>query len=49
MISKMIRNILEYVGEGFARIFSPNIDEYPVIGVQPFSGEVYHPNSKFDW
>jgi hypothetical protein len=35
-----IKNIIQYLTEGFARIFSPTDDQYPEIGVQPFEGEV---------
>jgi len=40
-ISKTLGNILQYLSEGVARIFSPTDDEYPFIGVQPFAGEPY--------
>ncbi|NJO41736.1 MAG: isochorismate synthase [Cyanobacteria bacterium CRU_2_1] len=34
-----IRNMLQYVAEAASRIFSPNQDEYPDVGVQPFDGD----------
>ncbi|WP_172657308.1 hypothetical protein [Myxosarcina sp. GI1] len=49
MIIKMLESIFQYIGEGFARIFGPSNDECPSIGVQPFSGVIYHANSKLDW
>lgn len=39
-IIQTIKGIVQYLTEGFARIFSPTDDRYPVIGVQPFEGEV---------
>ncbi len=38
-ITKTIQDLVQYVTEAFARIFGPNDDEYPNIGVQPFEGE----------
>jgi hypothetical protein len=31
----------QYLSEGISRLFSPNKDEYPQTGVQPFEGEPY--------
>jgi hypothetical protein len=40
-ISKIITNVSEYISAAVARIFGPNDDQYPEIGVQPFEGEPY--------
>ena len=48
IISKTVKDIVQYITEGFARIFSPTDDEYPAIGVQPFEGEEYKSNSPLD-
>ncbi len=40
-ISKSVSAIMQYISEAVARVFSPNDDLYPVIGVQPFEGEPY--------
>ena len=48
IISKTLKDIIQYIAEGFARIFSPTDDEYPAVGVQPFEGEEYQPNSTLD-
>jgi hypothetical protein len=48
-IGKIIKDITQYITEGFVRIFSPTDDEYPAIGVQPFEGTIYNPNSRLDW
>ncbi|PSF39580.1 isochorismate synthase [Aphanothece hegewaldii CCALA 016] len=33
--------MVQYLTEGFARIFSPTDDHYPETGVQPFDSEPY--------
>lgn len=40
-ISQIIANITQYISEAAMRIFGPTDDAYPVIGVQPFTGEPY--------
>ena len=40
-ISQMLEEIVKYITEGFARIFSPTEDQVPKIGVQPFGCAVY--------
>ena len=32
---------LAYLSEAVARIFGPDQDAYPLIGIQPFEGEPY--------
>lgn len=49
IISQTLKNIVQYLTEGFARIFSPTDDEYPAIGVQPFEGEIYSSNTYYDY
>ncbi len=44
-ISKIIADVSEYIWTAFARIFGPNDDQYPEVGVQPFEGEPYQENS----
>jgi hypothetical protein len=38
-IFKPLRDLVQYITEAFARIFGPNDDEYPYVGVQPFEGD----------
>ncbi|MGF1495047.1 MAG: isochorismate synthase [Microcoleaceae cyanobacterium] len=43
-MSNLFQNLeqaVNYVYEGFARIFSPSSDIYPSMGVQPFEGTPY--------
>lgn len=49
IISQTLKNIVQYLAEGFARIFSPTDDEYPAIGLQPFGGEIYSSSNYFDY
>jgi len=44
-ISKIIADVSEYISVAFARIFGPNDDQYPEVGVQPFEGEPYQEKS----
>jgi hypothetical protein len=37
-VKNVIQYIIQYIVEGFTRIFSPNDDQYPAVGIQPFSG-----------
>lgn len=40
-IFKVISAALYYLSEGATALFTPNHDQYPNIGVQPFSGDPY--------
>ena len=48
-IATLVRNIVQYITEGFLKIFSPNQDSYPEIGVQPFGGTIPQYSTRFDW
>ncbi len=48
-ISKLIARITQYISEAVMRIFGPNDDEYPNIGVQPFTGEPYKHRTADNW
>ncbi len=49
----IIRNSLVssiiYLSEAVVRVFSPSDDNYPVIGLQPYSGEPYLDNALLNW
>lgn len=36
-----VKKSLEYIIEAVLKVFSPNHDNYPAIGIQPFGGEIY--------
>ena len=40
IVSKTLKSLVQYLAEGFARIFSPSNDRYPAIGIQPFEGDI---------
>ncbi len=40
-INKILQGLVQYIAEGFARIFSPAKDQYTDIGVQPFDCAPY--------
>ncbi|MGB3535852.1 MAG: isochorismate synthase [Microcoleaceae cyanobacterium] len=40
-ILKNLENMVIYLSDGFARIFTLNKDIYPYIGVSPFEGTPY--------
>ncbi len=48
-VIKTLREMVNYLAEGFLGLFSPTHDEYPEIGIQPFEGEIYNPSSIADW
>ncbi|MEA5516285.1 nicotinate phosphoribosyltransferase [Nodularia sp. UHCC 0506] len=48
-ISKIFVSIMQYISEAVMRIFSPSDDAYPMIGVQPFTGEFYKRRTANGW
>jgi polygalacturonase len=40
-IFKWMGEVIDYLSEGATALFSPNRDQYPNIGVQPFNGDPY--------
>jgi len=48
-VKDMVVYVIQYVTEGFIEIFSPDNDQYPAVGVQPFGGTINNPSSSFDW
>ncbi len=48
-IYKRFDAITRYISEAVVRIFGPNDDAYPNIGVQPFSGEPFRKPKRADW
>ena len=45
VVIKTLKDVVQYLTEGFLRIFSPIDDEYPAIGIQPFYGDISYYNS----
>lgn len=48
-VYQLLDSVGQFLSEAIARIFSPSDDYYPVIGVQPFSGEPFHGTGDTDW
>ena len=46
---QIIKSVIQYITEGFIEIFSPDNDNYPAIGVQPYGGIIVSNYSNFDW
>lgn len=44
---KLLESSIQYLSEAVARIFGPNDDIYPAIGVQPFSGDPFEQKEAF--
>ena len=40
-LNDMLQGLIQYLTEGFARIFSPDKDDYKDIGIQPFDCKPY--------
>ena len=40
-LNDMLQGLIQYLAEGFARIFSPPKDDYKDIGVQPYDCKPY--------
>ena len=49
IVTKAVKNIIQYITEGFIAIFSPNNDSYPTIGVQPYGGRIVARNARYEW
>ncbi len=39
---KKIEEMVRYLSEAFIRVFSPDKDDYPKVGNQPYQAEPYH-------
>lgn len=48
-IYRLVDSITQYISEAVVRIFGPSDDAYPIVGVQPFSGEPFHRHHREDW
>jgi len=47
MSIKFIGETFEYLAEAVAEVFSPDHDNYPSIGIQPFEDEPYREKSRY--
>jgi hypothetical protein len=49
IITRIIASVTQYISEAVIRIFAPSDDAYPMVGVQPFSGDVYKEGAAGSW
>ncbi len=49
IVTKTIKNIVQYITEGFVEIFSPSEDSYPAVGLQPYAGTIASRKSRHNW
>jgi hypothetical protein len=43
---KTLKQMMDYTAEGVFELFSPNHDDYPAVGEQPFDDSVLHPEGQ---
>ncbi len=48
-ISRMFARITLFICEAVMRIFTPTDDAYPIIGIQPFTGDIYKARKAWSW
>ena len=41
-IYSSVQQSIQYVVEGFFEIFGSSHDDYPAVGIQPFTGDIVH-------
>ena len=44
VVINTLKDVVQYLTEGFLSIFSPIDDEYPTIGIQPYYGDISYSN-----
>jgi hypothetical protein len=45
-LKQKLMSMVEYVSDAIAKIFTPNKDDFPATGEQPYSGDPASENSK---
>lgn len=48
-INQLLNNVLQYISDAVGGIFTPDRDNYPIVGIQPFEGEPYQEKLGLDW
>ena len=49
IVVRIVGNLIQFISEGFIGIFSPDNDNYPAVGVQPYGGTINDYPSSYDW
>ena len=45
-LTQKFRSMVEYLSDAIAKIFTPNKDDFPATGAQPYKGDPASENSK---
>lgn len=45
-LMQQLRNMVEYLSDAIARIFTPNKDDFPATGEQPYNGDPASENNR---
>ncbi|MGI0490779.1 hypothetical protein ACN4EG_03120 [Alkalinema pantanalense CENA528] len=48
-ISKVFTNVIGFVSDALSRIFGLDDDDYPVTGIQPYSGDINEDTHASNW
>ncbi len=48
-IRRVFADLNQYFSVAIARIFGPNDNSYPAVGVQPFSGDLPRKQERSEW
>jgi hypothetical protein len=43
---KILSSIIEFLSYGVLKVFSPQKDDYPVVGAMAYTGEIYKERTK---
>ena len=49
IVTRIVKNIVLFITEGFLEIFKADDDHYPAVGVQPYGGTIATRDSGYDW
>ncbi len=47
--ARIVRDIVQFITEGFLEIFRANNDNYPAVGLQPYGGTISTRHSRYEW
>ena len=47
--TRTVKDIVQFITEGFLEIFRANDDNYPSVGLQPYGGTISARHSRYRW
>jgi len=47
--TRIVKDIVQFITEGFLEIFRANDDNYPAVGLQPYGGTISAHYSHYEW